>query len=109
MYRREVGTRTQLLSDLSGHGIMDVRTDCAPLKKVGGRTDVSIPCILTIASRKASPLGQTSTNQFLFEKAIFDDAFDNVVNDAVNYLRSVAPIPVSLGVMQKLNEFFVHR
>ena len=29
--------------------------NCAPLKKVGGRTDVSVRCILTIASRKASP------------------------------------------------------
>ena len=58
--------RTQLPSASCTQG--DVRTDCAPLK-IGGRTDVSDPCILTIASRKASPL-QTSTNQFLVEKAI---------------------------------------
>jgi len=58
--RREVGIRTQLPSAFYH---TDVRTDCAPLIKVGGRSDVSdLPydCI-----PKGPPDGQTSINQIL--------------------------------------------
>ena len=46
------------------------------------------------------------TNSF-FEKAIFHDAFDDVVNDAVDYARLVAPVAVPLGIVNKRREFFV--
>ena len=61
------------------------------LEKGEGRRDVS-----------RQPLdGQTSINQFLFEKSILHDAFHNVVNDAVNDARLVAPIPVPFGIQQE--------
>ena len=50
----------------------------------------------------ALPCGQTSINQFFFEKAILDDAFHDVVNDAVNDVRAVAPVAVPLGIQQEL-------
>ena len=85
LVRREVGIRTQLPSAFYH---TDVRTDCAPLIKVRERRDVS-----------RLPLdGQTSINQFLFEKAIFHDAFYNVVNDAVNNVVAIAtPRDVSVA------------
>jgi hypothetical protein len=64
---------------------VDVPTDWAPLKKAGGRSDVSDPKrTFRLHPERRPPYGQTSTNQFLFEKAIFNDAFHDVVNDAVN-------------------------
>ena len=87
----------------------DVRTDCAPLKKAGGGSDVSDPKrTFRLHPERRPPYGQTSTNQFLFEKAIFNDAFHDVVNDAVNDARLVTPIPVPLGIQQERFEFFVH-
>ena len=81
----------------------------APLKESGGRSDVSDPKrTFRLHPERRPPYGQTSTNQFLFEKAIFNDAFHDIVNDAVNDARLVTPTPVPLGIQQERFEFFVH-
>lgn len=96
-HRREVGIRTQLPS-------VDVRTDCAPLKKVRGEgltfQSQSETLWYLCIPKGVPPRGQTSINQFLFEKSILDDAFHNVVNDAVNDVIAIATprdAPVSDG------------
>ena len=82
----------------------DVRTDCAPLKKVRGEgltfQSQSETLWYLCIPKGVPPRGQTSINQFLFEKSILDDAFHNVVNDAVNDVIAIAAprdAPVSDG------------